>query len=442
MRLIKYFLYVFTSITLAQTNFTIKGYFPNVIEKEVMLKQYYLNNVSLLSSTKTDKAGYFSVSYPANYQGAALLEIKDTKSVIILLNKENFELRWDNLNDFETLSFTNSYENNTFNKGMELYKNTEFKRSGLSYLIPFYNNEPEKKEFLENELDIQNKSMSLFFDALKQDAFANYYLKIRQLIADMSLTVNRYKDRIAQNEKDFNAINFADKRLMHSGLYFELLEAYVVLIENYGNKNQEHLNKSIDIILNGLSNEHSIKQDVAEYLFNLLEKRSLFNSSEYLAMAMLSNESCKLDAKRESLFEQYRKMAIGKIAPQINLVNTNKPAQEYSLIKSKYKLIVFGASWCPKCDEEIPKLKSYYSAWKKKYELEIIFISLDTKETKYKDFVKDFPWITSCDYKSWEGKTITDYCVFATPTMFLLDDKNKILLKPISPEQITAWLSS
>ena len=49
-------------------------------------------------------------------------------------------------------------------------------------------------------------------------------------------------------------------------------------------------------------------------------------------------------------------------------------------------------------------------------------------------------WITSCDLKGWEGQAARDYYVFATPTMYLLDADNKILVKPLSPGQITAWL--
>lgn len=49
-------------------------------------------------------------------------------------------------------------------------------------------------------------------------------------------------------------------------------------------------------------------------------------------------------------------------------------------------------------------------------------------------------WITTCDLKGWEGQSARDYCVFATPTIYLLDADNKILVKPLSPGQTKAWL--
>jgi hypothetical protein len=65
---------------------------------------------------------------------------------------------------------------------------------------------------------------------------------------------------------------------------------------------------------------------------------------------------------------------------------------------------------------------------------------LDTELDKFSDFAKNFNWLSSCELKGWESKAAADYCVFGTPTMYLLDPKNTILLKPISEKQIQAWL--
>jgi thiol-disulfide isomerase/thioredoxin len=133
-------------------------------------------------------------------------------------------------------------------------------------------------------------------------------------------------------------------------------------------------------------------------------------------------------------------MAMGRTTVDIVFKNTTKPLLTLNSIASKYKLVVFGASWCEKCQVDIPKLKSYYENWNSKYNLEIVFVSLDTEKEKYNGFVKDFPWTSSCELMGWESKAAIDYCVFGTPTMYLLDRKNTILLKPISEKQIQAWL--
>ena len=97
---------------------------------------------------------------------------------------------------------------------------------------------------------------------------------------------------------------------------------------------------------------------------------------------MFSEAGCKLDGKREALFEQYRKMSKGSKAPDIRLVNSNRKAVKLTDLKSRYKLVVFGASWCNKCAEDVPKLKFFYQSWKNKSNMEIVFISLDNDKSK------------------------------------------------------------
>ena len=109
-------------------------------------------------------------------------------------------------------------------------------------------------------------------------------------------------------------------------------------------------------------------------------------------------------------------------------------------VKDNYTLIVFGASWCPKCTEEIPQITQYYNSWKLKG-VEVVFISLDTEEAKYKSFVQNFPWLSVCDLKGWNSKIVSDYYVFSTPTMFLIDNDNKIALRPVSVKQVDSWVN-
>lgn len=444
MKIIKsiFLFFLVCNITIAQKKYSLKGKFPQASNKEILLKGYTATSDTLLVKTSTDNEGNFSMEYPATFVGGALLEIKEVKSVIVLLNQENFELEWDNLEEFNSLKFTHSPENDAFGQGLALYQNTEGKRAGLSFLLPYYDKEPDKLSFFEAEIQRQNSTTSDFLAGLPKDSYAAYYLKIRKLIADMPQTASRYIVRMPANEKEFNSLDFADVKLIQSGLYKELLDGYFLLIESYGDleKVYEHINSSTDILLQSLKKNPELQQDVAEYLFKLFEKRSLFKAAEHLALAMLNTESCQVDNKREALFEQYRKMAKGNTAPELLLENANTQYTKLSEIKNKYKLVIFGSSWCHKCSEEIPKIKAFYDKWKTEYDVEVVLISLDYEKAKYETFTKDFPWIYSCDYKGWEGENARNYYVFGTPTMYLLDDSQKILLKPISPEQINAWL--
>ncbi len=119
-------------------------------------------------------------------------------------------------------------------------------------------------------------------------------------------------------------------------------------------------------------------------------------------------------------------------------VPTDTP-DKLSDIRSSHILIVFGASWCPKCTEELPEIAKNYDQWKKQG-VEVIYISLDEDKEGHSSFTKPFPFMSMCDYKKWDSEIVNDYYVFATPTMYLLDSQRKILLRPNSVKQMDAWV--
>jgi len=430
----------------AQNICSLKGNFPQASNKEIILKAFTMLGDSLLSKTTADTMGKFEINYPTKYRGAALLEIKESKSVIVLLNKENLEMNWDNLEDFNSLTYKDSPENSAFKKGIAITQKAEQLMSALNFIKPIYEKDlpssSKKIKWVAKEIAIQGNAFPDYLNSLSNNSYVRYYLKLRKLIEDMPNSASKYPERIPLHEGQFNTIDFAANDLVHSGLYKELLEGYFRLMESKGDLDMvyKNTNSGTDLVLKSLEKHPELKQEVAQYLFNFFEKRSLFQAAEHLALAMLDSQSCEMDSKHKSLFEQYRKMAIGKTADDIIFENATQPVLNLNSITTKYKLVVFGASWCTKCQEDIPKLKTYYDDWKTKYNLEIVFVSLDSEQEKFNAFVKDFPWMSSSELKGWEAKSALDYCVFGTPTMYLLSTDNTILLKPISEKQIQSWL--
>ena len=50
------------------------------------------------------------------------------------------------------------------------------------------------------------------------------------------------------------------------------------------------------------------------------------------------------------------------------------------------------------------------------------------------------PWQSYCDYKGWETQAAKDYYISGTPSCFLLEATNKILLRPNSLAHANAWI--
>ncbi len=423
---------------------TIQGVFPQLKNNELVLKGYDGFAETALAQTTSDSLGNFTLNYPKNYIGAAMLQPKGANGLIVLLNQENFQMQWNDLQDFKTLQFTNSPENEAFAQIIALNQEVEQKLAGLKYLLPQYQKQPKAYKWLQNEIAYQENRFPAFIKKLPANSYAAYYLQIRKLITDFPLTANRYIERMPQHEIDFKNINFNDQQLWTSGLLPELCNGFYQLMESHLDleKVTEHCNLATDAWIKSLESNPTKQQAVAEHCFKWLEKRSLFGAAEHLAKAMLNQTNCQIDEKRTNLFEQYRKMAVGNMAPDIELNVEKLKVKSLKNINTKYKFVVFGASWCPNCQTDYPKLKDYYTALKATYDVEMVYISIDTDKTAFENYYKDAPFITYCDGKGWETQAAKDYYVFATPTYILLDKELKILAKINSPEHLQAWLEA
>jgi len=72
--------------------------------------------------------------------------------------------------------------------------------------------------------------------------------------------------------------------------------------------------------------------------------------------------------------------------------------------------------------------------------LKPLLILLNERISACNFVTKEFAFISTCDFKKWGDQIVKDYYVFGTPTMFLLDEKRKILLRPNSVKQMDAWV--
>ncbi len=97
------------------------------------------------------------------------------------------------------------------------------------------------------------------------------------------------------------------------------------------------------------------------------------------------------------------------------------------------------ASRCPACHQELSAIAGLYEKWSK-HEVEVVFVSLDEDTVAFRNYAGGFPFISICDYQKWESPVVKAYHVFATPTMYLLDSKREILLRPNSVRQMDAWV--
>lgn len=250
-------------------------------------------------------------------------------------------------------------------------------------------------------------------------------------------------------EKVFGNIDYENPELYTSGLLFELIERQFWFIQTSGLDEATKLKEmttSVDIILDSVQKDEILYNDLTKYLFQYFERFSLFPASEYIALKALNQKEVALTSSLIHKLESYRLLRVGNRAPDFELVGdvfkngvSVKKITRLTDIKAKYKLVIFGASWCEQCRFEMTQLLPRYDEWKAKG-VEVVFISLDTDKQEFVKFTAHFPFLNSCDYKKWDTQVAKEYYISSSPTFFLLDRNNTILARPVSVEHIQTFL--
>jgi thiol-disulfide isomerase/thioredoxin len=315
---------------------------------------------------------------------------------------------------------------------------------------PLFSNQETPNQAMQSEKLRINTEDKNFLAQLPKNSYVRWFLPTRTLVSSVSTVAQYRPEELPATLAAFRSLDYTDPRLYKSGLFKEAIENHFWLLENSGKSLETvfiEMKSSIDGMLVHLAKDEKKLNEVTDFLFDLLERHSLFQASEYLAIKVLNETSCTINSDLAKQLETYRAMKKGNIAPDIFLdadpivpgyLAASFP-KKLSDIKSNYTVVVFGASWCPKCKEELPGIAKQYATWKAQG-VEVVFVSLDEDKSQFKSFATDFPFISLCDYKKWESPIAKDYYVFGTPTMFLLNNKREILLRPNSVKQLDAWV--
>ncbi len=435
---------------------SITGTFTGLANQQIKLIGYNGFNTYVIDSVQSTAKGEFQLHYGNADYGMSYLLSEDNKSfVVILADDENLQLIGDNFSLPETIIIKSGKQNKLFEQYASEHPRREQTLSAWDYLTKIYRKDSlfaiheNQKQAIEKEKQRIKSEDSLFLANLPKNSYVCYYLPLRKLVSSVSTIAQYRTEEIPETIQVFREIDYTDNRLYKSGLLKEVIESHFWLIENSGRSLDSvytEMNKSIDILVENLLSDEKKLNEISESLFKLLEKRSLFTSSEYLALKLLNEQSCTINNDFAAQLESYRAMKIGNTAPDIEFKNDvlasayaeNIP-NKLSAIKSNYTVIVFGASWCPQCPQELSKISARYKKWKKQ-SVEVVFVSLDEDEKIFKSFAGVFPFISFCDYQKWESPVAKDYHVFATPTIFLLNNKREIILRPNSVSHLDSWI--
>lgn len=435
---------------------TVSGKLSLLADQVIRLEAFDGFQTKPVASGEIGADGRFSLNYSPNEYGVGYLVSADDKPFIVILSGEEIKIVGEALSMPETIRVIRGQENMWFEQYAREQPRREQVLSAWSYLEGMYENDSlfavqntpraairaEKKRIYEEE--------NAFLSILPAGSYAKWFLPTRKLVSSVSAVAQYRPEEIPETVAAFRELDHADPRLFRSGLLRDAIEGHFWLIENSGqslDSVEVMMQESVDVLVDQLIGHDDVLNEISNYLFDLLERHSLYGASEHLALRLLNETGCTLETDLERQLETYRAMRVGNTAADIvfdgeRRMKTSQsdvlPAK-LSDLTSDYTLVVFAASWCPTCNEELPQLIQHYPKWRKAG-VDVVLISLDDNKSDFDAFAASTPFLSFCDFRKWQGKAVYDYYVFGTPTLFLLDAQRTIVLRPNSVKHADAWV--
>ena len=374
----------------------------------------------------------------------------NNRMIDFVYDGKDVKLETDARNIQDSLKVISSGSNRLFYSFLNLNRKYKTKIELLQLIIARFPKDDSYYISTKKRLHEINNEYSEFINQTSQknkNLFIAKYIRSVQLpVIDEKIRVEKQLDYLRSHSLD--NVDFNNSMLINSDAFTNKTIEYLTYYRN-PQLSKEQLEKefvkAVDTLLNKAKVNQLVYQHITEYLIDGFKKFGFDAVLDYIVENYVIKDDLCLDVKTEGLIkrriDQAKILKIGNITPDIILTDINEKQICLSKLNCERTLIVFYASWCPHCKELMPKLNVLMEN-RKDRKIEVLAISLDDKKEDWKGFVKEncSSLINVSDFQGWNGKAANDFKIYATPTMFIIDNQQQIISKPMTIDDVKKFL--
>ncbi|MBC8147950.1 MAG: redoxin domain-containing protein [Bacteroidetes bacterium] len=433
------------NFVMAQSTFKLNGRVNNLAHSKIYLLDFYGLENTLVDSTNANSAGFFSFVFDETTPVGLYRLIFENKHWDFIYNREEIQLLTDYYYLVDSMDIIKSVENQLLNNYLRFLRQIDQKIKSLEKLKEMYIVNDEFYSKIEEEIfSLQYSAPRNYVDDLienNEDTFVARFLKTEQFpFVNDSIDEEEKLNFITDHM--FDRVDFNDTTLIRSPVYIQKVRTYFSLINNKRNSND--IEQAYIRGLNSLMSKAAVNEKVFNFILKDIadgfEKSDFDTFFAYLLENYLLDSSCKNEEETRELkerLEYYKKLAVGNIAPDFQIVLEDSTHLVLSEMENPYKLLLFWAGWCGHCKLMLPAIKDIYDKYNKSG-FEVVAISLDNVEEEWKNAIEEgnYYWVNYSELNGWNGTIALEYGIRATPAFFLLDRNNTIILRPRTTDQL------
>ncbi len=426
----------------------------------VLLAFYFDDGTYIKGNGKTDAKGnvHFSGDEKLN-RGVYFLvhdSLKQKMFEFVVADDQHFSIKTDKADYYKNFKVDGSTENDVFYQNLQF--NAQQNLKAAPYTAIFQDSTASKEDRLQAEKELMkiNDEVKSFQSALVKKyptAFITKIIKARETIPSSSdpahVGDSTYQYYFFKNQY-WTKIDLADDGMLR--LPFTLITNKIneyfdrVLIQDPDTIISE-INKLVEkakpnqemykFVVWSLTSKYYAPQVMGlDQVFVHLSD-AYFESGE---MDFWANDQMKLNITSRA--GQLRLSMLGMQAPNLIMQDVKLQPKSMADIKNKFTIVYFYDPDCGHCKKETPVLADFVN--KTKFDVQVYSVCADTSLVKMEKYITEMhmeQWINVNGPRSYVGSYQDLYDAFQTPTLYVLNEKKKIIAKKLPADRLEEFLT-